>query len=275
MRIGDLIGHKPLNGCLFGVEVEVEGAGLPRKVAGFNVVQEGSLRAVDGEEGKEYVFQHPMPYELAIDALEGLAIKLADAPIVQFSNRTSIHVHVNVTDLTVSEWFTFLFLWVVYEDAFINFCGNERKGNLFCLSSRDAEGMMFALEDFALTGNINNLNDEVRYSAVNTAATNKYGSVEFRSMRGTMDLGVLGSWLDALKRLRDKAQELGSPQALIEALLVDPEQFTCHIFPEGHFVHNYPGLIRYVSENVFRCALIVDCCNFDKFDFVDEPHMDI
>jgi hypothetical protein len=275
MIIGDLIGRKPLKGCLFGVEVEVEGAGLPRNVPGFSVVREGSLRPVEGEDGREYVFSRPVGYDQSMGNLQVLKNLLDVSPIVQFSNRTSIHVHVNVTDLTVSEWFTFLFLWVVYEDAFINFCGNERKGNLFCLSSRDAEGLMFALEEFAFNGVIHNLNDEVRYSAVNTAATNKYGSVEFRSMRGTMDLGILGAWLDALRRIRTKAQELKSPKALIEALLVDPEQFTYHLFPEGHFIHDFPNLNRYIAENTFRCALIVDHCNFDKFDFSDEPNHDI
>jgi hypothetical protein len=257
------------------VEIEVEGVGLPNNVAGFKVVKEGSLRPIDGEEGKEYVFLAPMEYDVAIKSLEQLRVKLDLAPLVQFSPRTSVHVHVNVTDLTVSEWFTFLFLWVVYEEALINFCGNERKGNLFCLSSRDAEGLMFYLEEFAREGGIGMLNDEVRYSAVNTAATNKFGSVEFRTMRGTANTSVLKSWLGALGSLRAKAQELGNPKALIDALLEDQEAFTYSLFPVGHFVYNLPTLRRTVMENAFRCALLVDKCAFERFEFLDEPERDI
>ena len=275
MRIGDLIGTRIIEGCRYGVEIEVEGVGLPNNVAGFKVVKEGSLRPIDGEEGKEYVFLAPMEYDVAIKSLEQLRVKLDLAPLVQFSPRTSVHVHVNVTDLTVSEWFTFLFLWVVYEEALINFCGNERKGNLFCLSSRDAEGLMFYLEEFAREGGIGMLNDEVRYSAVNTAATNKFGSVEFRTMRGTANTSVLKSWLGALGSLRAKAQELGNPKALIDALLEDQEAFTYSLFPVGHFVYNLPTLRRTVMENAFRCALLVDKCAFERFEFLDEPERDI
>lgn len=275
MKIGDLIGIKPKNGCLFGVEVEVEGMGLPRKVPGFIVVKEGSLRPVNGEEGREYVFIEPVNYDKSIERLSLLKERFGEAEIVQFSSRTSIHVHVNVTDMTISEWFTFLFLWVVYEEALINFCGDERKGNLFCLSSRDAEGLMFILEDIANGGDIQRLNDEVRYCAVNTAATNKYGSVEFRSMRGTMELPVLSAWLDALQSLRDAALRIGSPKQLIEELLVDPEKFTQSIFPEGHFVYDLPEFNQSVMSNVFRCALIIDKSSFDMYEFLEEPNIDI
>ena len=61
MRIGDLTGRGAIPGALFGVEVEVEGANLPNRMPGFRVVAEGSLREVEGEPGKEYVFADPVP----------------------------------------------------------------------------------------------------------------------------------------------------------------------------------------------------------------------
>jgi hypothetical protein len=274
MQIGDLLGRKTFKGCLFGVEVEVEGVGLPRGVDKFAVVQEGSLRAVDGEIGREFVFRKPMNFEQSLEALTNLKGALDGSKRVVFSERTSVHVHVNVTDMTLPQWFTFLFLWVLYEEAMINYCGDSRKGNLFCLSSRDAEGLMFTLERCAREGHIQYLNDDVRYSAVNTAATNKYGSVEFRSMRGTMDLDVLGTWLATLQAMRDKAIEISSPKKLIDLVLKD-EEFTASLFPEDHFIRTFPDIDRVILENAFRCALIVDSCDFEKFSFTDEPNMDI
>lgn len=278
MVIGDLIGRKILNGPVLGVEVEVEGTRLPMLLPGFNIVKEGSLRKVGDEEGKEYVFQGPAPMDVALDKLARLRhalYKKDPRTYVQFSNRTSVHVHVNVTDLKVEEWFTFLFLWVLYEEALIHFCGDERKGNLFCLSSRDAEGLLFTLEEFTETGQFHHINDEVRYCAVNTAATPKYGSVEFRTMRGTMDENVLTPWLATLVSLRDKAQEIGCPKKLIDIVLQDAHAFTASLFPVGHFVYNFPDLNRSVMHNAFRCALFVENVNWERFDFIDEPRIDI
>ena len=192
-----------------------------------------------------------------------------------FSNRTSIHVHVNVSDMEVKEWFTFLFLWVLYEDALIHFCGEERKGNLFCLSSRDAEGLLFKLEEFARDGQIYEFNDNYRYSAVNTTASVKYGSLEFRSMRGTLDIEVLNKWLSTLYCLRQKAIEIGSPALLIDIVLDDEKKFTRELFGEEHFIYDFPELSRSVSSNAFRCAAIIDGVKWDFFEFIDEPNVDI
>lgn len=276
MKIGELTRRPTMPGPLIGVEVEVEGAGLPSRVGGFRVVREGSLRQVHGEDGREYVFQSPVPLLVGLGLLDNLASTLYSGNrIVNFSNRTSVHVHVNVTDLTISEWFTYLFLWVLYEDALINFCGNERKGNLFCLSSRDAEGLMFTLEAFARDRNPAYLNDELRYCAVNTAATAKYGSVEFRCMRGTLDADVLTPWITTLVMLRDKAEAIGSPSALLDSVFADPEGFTKELFGDEHFIYNYPDWNRQLRENVFRCALIIDNIDLDAFVFEDEPEHDI
>lgn len=274
MLIGELLGHNVKKGCLFGVEVEVEGFGLPRAVLGFDVVKEGSLRPVEGEMGKEYVFKKPYSFDEAMMYLERLHLALSNAERVQFSNRTSVHVHVNATDMSIMEWWTFLFLWVLYEEPLIAFCGEERRSNLFCLSSRDAEGLMFTLQRCAIEGHMAYLNDEVRYSAVNTAATVKYGSVEFRTMRGTTDLSVLRTWLSTLEKLRTVAMEIGKPSTLIDMVLND-EGFTNKVFSPDHFVHQFPDIQRVVMESAFNCAMIIDSCDFSKFTFMYEPNMDI
>ena len=274
MTIGELIKRKPKKGCLFGVEIEMEGLGLTIRVAGFDIVKEGSLRPVEGEQGKEYVFKKPYSFDDSMAYLNLLADQCEGAELVQFSNRTSVHVHVNVSDLSAEQWFTFLFLWILFEEPLIAFCGEERKGNLFCLSSYEAETLLFTLERCAREGHLRYLNDDVRYSAVNTAATNKYGSLEFRCMRGTLDINVLSTWLSTLARLREMAIEFDTPAALIEAALND-NGFINNIFDDAHFIHNYPDLRRVVMENVFRCAIIIDNCDFAAFSFRPEPDFDI
>lgn len=282
MKVGHLIIKQIHQGPLLGVEVEVEGCSLPPSLPGFKVVGEGSLRKVHGEAGREYVFKNPVALDTAMERLTFLhnklnAVRADPAGCVVFSDRTSVHVHINVTDLTVSEWFTFLFLWVLYENAMIDYCGKERRGNLFCLSSRDAEGLMFRLAKFAQDRHAvwNVLDDEVRYCAVNIAATAKYGSVEFRTMRGTDDPAVLNPWLSTFVTLRNKAQELGSPKVLMDQLIADARGFTAELFPVGHFIYNYRDWYDDLIENIYRCSLIVDENNWDEVVFLEEPDIDI
>lgn len=276
MKIGELTGRGILEGPLFGVEVEVEGAKLPNRLAGFRVIEEQSLREVAGEPGREYVFLNPLALDATLHYLDKLRLALyKEGQLVVFSPRTSIHVHVNVSDFTVPQWFTFLFLWVLYEEALIDFCGTERKGNLFCLSSRDAEGLLFQLERFANNGNIHEFNDDYRYSAVNTAATCKYGSLEFRSMRGTLDEYTLTSWIRTLYNLRLMAIDIGSPEKLIEEVLDNEPKITKKIFGDNHFVYGFPNLSRSVMAAAFRCATIIDNANWNRFDIFEEPEFDL
>lgn len=276
--IGELISQRAArtDGPLMGIEIEVEGVNLPDHIDGWTTVAEGSLRPVDGHDGREYISSHPKTIErIRLDLMELHKSFNDNDTDPQWSSRTSVHTHVNVQDMTVEQWFTFLFLWVLYEDALIEFCGDTRKGNLFCLSTRDAEGLMFELERFARGEGLNILNDEVRYSAVNTAATYKYGSLEFRAMRGTHDPAILLPWFSTLMRLREKAIEIGSPSALIDRAIADESSLTKEVFGDKHFVYDFPELPRSVRSAAFRCSLIVDGCDWDKFRFFDEPYNDI
>lgn len=276
MKIGSLLHRNILEGAHFGVEVEVEGCGLPSRVNGFSVVQEGSLRPVNGEDGKEYVFKQPSPIDTTCELIYKLnSVLHKEGSFPEFSNRTSVHVHVNVTDMTVEQWFNFLFLWVLFEEAMLDYCGESRKGNLFCLSSQNAEGFMFTLEEVIRTGVIPILGDEVRYSAVNVAATPKYGSVEFRSMRGTTDPEILIPWISTLSHLRCVAMEYETPQVMLEEVIDNPFRFISKLFQEDHFIWKHDDLERSVLSNAFRCAIVVDGVSFNLFNFTDEPPQDI
>lgn len=276
--IGMLLG-KGTQGAKYGIEFEVEGRNLPKRVSGFRVVDEGSLRAVDGEVGLEYVTPIPLEKEKLFSYIDVLNAEfIAHEADPYFSHRTSVHVHVNVADLTVTQWFNFLFLWVLFEEAMVHYCGDKRKGNLFCLSSSDAEGFMFILSQIARRGDFHvmDLNNNARYAALNIAATVQYGSLEFRCMRGTMDMDVLVPWINTIDRLRELAIDYEKPSAILDELFVDVEMFVKKVFPdEHHFVYDFPDLFRQVLENGFRAALVEDDLNEEVFQFRDEPVDDI
>jgi hypothetical protein len=56
----------------------------------------------------------------------------------------------------------------------------------------------------------------IRYAALNLAALTKYGSLEFRAMRGNLDVNVLHTWVSALIQLRNYAMEIDNPTKIYE-----------------------------------------------------------
>ena len=276
MTIGEWLKIRPLKGLHFGYELEVEGTELPGFVDGFHVVREGSLRPVDGEDGKEYVFDEPKNYVDTIKHISALS-KAVEKGNPEFSHRTSVHVHLNVQDMKYEHYFNMLFLWMMFEPQLLAFCGDARQSNLFCLSSRDAEGLMFALERVAQTKSINLLNDDIRYSAVNLAATAKYGTVEFRAMRGTIDCAVIFPWIDALKCLYTAAQKFDTPKELWEfAYEAGYSEMYNYVFGKLQGFKNlcHEGQRLYM-ETLFRLSLIADSVNWAAVVFIDEPDDDI
>ena len=72
----DYIGVSASKGEI-GIEVEVEGRGLPNAVTGWNVVPDGSLRG----ESAEYVLRQPVPRDKYEDTLNNLRDALSSATI--------------------------------------------------------------------------------------------------------------------------------------------------------------------------------------------------
>lgn len=198
-----------------GVEVEVEGNNLKHvEDANWHSEPDGSLRG----ENQEYVFNKPLPVNKAVAAIKSLANQLKDyGSELKFSFRTSVHVHVNCMELTYAQYLNYIYLYLLLEEPLMTFCGKERKGNRFCLRLQDAEGILDYLNMvFKSYNNLGVVGDGMRYAAVNLAATVKYGSLEFRAMRGTLDVDVLTTWIETLVQLRTYATKLENPQAVFD-----------------------------------------------------------
>jgi len=232
-------GPNRIEGPLIGVEIEVEGTNLPRDMTrtGWTIHQDGSLRG----ESAEYVFSKPVDYERANKILDKFAEKIATATDISMSYRTSVHVHVNVRDMTFTQIYNMILLYTLYEDQFGQLAGDHRIGNLFCLRMKDAKGYLDALRKAAELGRWNNLNSQhLRYSACNPVSMFSHGTLEFRAMRGTTDTHLIRRWYTLLLRLRHAATDLfRDPQHLVETLhQVGVEQFTQIVFNEQPFAYD-------------------------------------
>ena len=214
MKVREWYGQRKVEGDI-GVEIEVEGVDLPEDVYLWDSEYDGSLRG----ECKEFVFSEPMPYqdyELALDNLQGAYEDCGT--IVHDSARCGVHVHINVQELTFPQTYTFMTGFLILENVLTRWCGEGREGNLFCLRSQDAYTQVKVLRESVKSGNPRHLGKEdIRYCAMNTNSLEKFGSLEFRAMRGTADFSLLRFWVDALYKLRESTRELLHPIQLIES----------------------------------------------------------
>lgn len=225
-KIHELLGKKPLNGDV-GIEIEAEGEHMKAVDTKYWLTcDDGSLRGRYPDQRAEFVLVNPIPISVVKAAVTELT-KLQEAAKINFSFRTSVHVHVNVMELTEKQVLNMVYTYMLLEEPLMNFCGKERKGNRFCLRLQDAEGLLDTVLEFSKKGwKYLPPENQIRYAAVNLGALHKYGSVEFRGMRGTMDVATITTWANALVCLRTFAVNQENPQAIFDLFLDNtPEEF--------------------------------------------------
>jgi len=214
-----------------GIEIEAEGVGLARirVPRGWRLEGDGSLR----DNGVEYVLRQPVRRERVFPKCKDLlrAIEQEGAE-VEYTGRAGVHVHVNVQELTMTQTYNFICAYMIFEDILLDFCGDDRVGNLFCLRVRDAEALVDKLREALQEDNFMLFNDnEYRYAGINITALGKYGSLEFRAMRSTVDPDVIDQWVKILCALKDWAIRFDNPVQIIEALsMVGPAALFREVF---------------------------------------------
>lgn len=190
-------------GPLIGLEIEVEGEDLPNQVKGWRVEHDGSLRG----ENREYVFPEPCTIEQAEVLLKqlNLAVLRSNATIKD-TGYAGIHCHVNVGDLDWRALIRFASYWYVLEELLLRWSGETRTDNLFCMSLSAARHPLMYLREAIPAGNLRMLeSDDIRYAALNWKALPQYGSLEFRSMRSTLERKDILTWCKILLELREQA----------------------------------------------------------------------
>lgn len=175
---------------LFGIEVEVENIQVAKATGSYwHIVNDGSLR----NRGYEYVSK-----PLKMKRVE-LALKELDAilpPTRDFSGRTSVHVHMNVRDITFEDLKSILLLYIVFERSIYRWIGHGRDKNIFCLPLYDT-GYLNSLDTFLVSPHTaaNNWN---KYTGLNLAPLSQKGTIEFRHMYGNLNIPLLMSWVNLL-----------------------------------------------------------------------------
>lgn len=251
----------------YAVEIEAEGRRLPVEIRDFwSVHNDGSLQA--GFEAREYVMYKPGSLEEVRNALNYLdAVYKKLGTKVEETMTSGVHVHVNVQDYTPKQLFTFIVTYFVLEELLLKYCGEHREGNHFCLRAKDAEFVVNELITTARTHKFGNLKgDNIRYCSLNVCSLFKYGSLEFRAMRGTPVLDDIYTWVKIIDRVRLSAQAFSDPGEVVKLTSVGGvTQFVRTVLGEYADLFLIPGYKDMVKEGVRTIQALAFATDWDTY----------
>lgn len=211
------LGRKATKGDV-GIEVELEASNTMPKSE--DVIppqwvyhQDGSLRGYDNA---EYVLAKPLPFDEVDKAIDDLwdVLKAKKVKLTP-SNRTSVHVHLNVQDFFLNRLATFAGMYFCVEEILTEWCGEYRVGNLFCLRAKDAPAIITQLRRFIRSDMQTQIRDNFHYAGFNANALHKFGSIEIRTLRGVMDPETIKMWVAILRRLHTLSADFPDPREFV------------------------------------------------------------
>jgi hypothetical protein len=211
-----ICGVMPHDGNTFGIELELEGRGVGLQ----DVATRGWKRTVDNSlrgESIEFTTNGPKTLKEATELVKMLFTKFQQNKVV-FNNsiRTSTHVHLNFSNKPLKQALNF---FTLFEEVLGYYSGEDRRGNLFCISTREAEGVIAVLSKALANGSfIDFRGDRFKYAACNLSTLHKFGTVEVRTMRGANSADQVNNWLDILNDMYLYSLKMKSPAALINDL---------------------------------------------------------
>lgn len=229
-----------------GIEIEMEGTGLPTRVNHFwRATSDGSLRG----EAVEYVLAMPIPVDSADKVIDFLATDLSKS-ILSPSHRCGVHIHFNCQTMTVKQVIKFAALYFIFEEALINWCGPDRECNLFCLRAKDAEHLLQALIEVNTTGNIVVITrDFYRYSGLNFASLGKFGSLEFRALATQKSFENIKIWIQLLNKLKQAAMSYESVKHIVDTYSAKgAEEFVHSVYSDYE--------LKLISYNKFSDSIL-------------------
>jgi putative amidoligase enzyme len=185
--------------ALVGIEVEVENIQMINpnlELMYWSVTNDGSLR----NNGREFKTK-PIPLSCVAPALTQLFLGLNRT--IDFSIRTSIHVHQDVRGMSLGQLLTLIFGYIVVENLLFKFAGSNRKNSIYCVPIGETEIVTNLASMNGFISNIRHMPGSWhKYTALNVAPIATFGTVEYRHMPGTDNVSKILIWIDLLSRLK-------------------------------------------------------------------------
>lgn len=219
---------------LYGVELEIEGCNpddwRSHCVPGMEYHEDGSLR----NNGAEYVTR-PMAMRELVYVLDQF-FKKNNFTESNYSERCSVHVHVNVGDLEVVQVTGVLLLYQVYERCLFEWIGNDRDKNIFCVPWYTTN-IPYSILTGDQSRQLNKWRRWQKYTALNLLPIFTQGTIEFRHMAGTNDLNKIIKWCNIIGKMvsymRKRKDSSETAQVLMELNTNSQyDSFTQQLFDE-------------------------------------------
>lgn len=255
-----------------GLELEVEGKHKePPEIDNYwwKSIKEQSLR-----NGREYITKKPLQFNNNFFNKLAMVTSEVDQPknkIDKKSHRTSVHVHVNVTNHEPVEVWTAITGYWLLENLLFKFFNKDREGNLFCQRLKDAEGILSQvntdLEDNKPFVNFHI--DMAKYGAINLASVYNKGSLEYRGMHGSIDPEEIYGWCDTLYSITNKLPLVyKSPDKLMDDLFLKGWKKVFSKLLSEDVLSTMKKILNnddLVDENAFRITSYVYGTNWDAY----------
>lgn len=250
-----------------GIEIELEGKNVLRDHVPpyWTFHPDGSLRG----ESAEYVLSQPLGRKNVPEALNNLftTLRKYGTKIRQDSPNTSVHVHLNVQEWSMKKVYNFLTIWYIFEKTLVDWCGDERKGNLFCLRGSDAEVLLQRLASAVRYSRFNQIADAdgLRYAACNPTALARFGSLEFRSLAGVYDEETINTWVGILLSLKDFAEKFDCPpDIIVEMSRSGNEEFLRMVLPNHWRIFAHTDYKTQLKEGMRLIQPVAYAVNWDR-----------
>ena len=224
-----------------GIEVEVENVRSYKNTNPmWSIKDDGSLR----NNGREFVTPPIRAWRVEHALTDLLTSQLN--PDIDFSERTSIHVHMNIRTLTPKQLETFLLTYLMFEKVIFNWVGKTREQNIFCnpiYSTSDLHDFSTIFQDF----NPYHFNWN-KYTALNLEPIKNFGTVEFRHLYGTSDIKTIMTWINIILSLKRFALRAAPGYIKEEILSI-----------------NTTSTYRTLACSVFGTTLADMLCSYEQF----------
>lgn len=190
-----------------GLELETEGIGTSHWPSSkyWAYVDEGSLRG----RHTEFVLSKPLKGKDLIEAISEVS-SFIGSDGVEISDRCSLHVHVDVRDLSREQILAVCLLYTIFERPLYRMSG-DRYFNKYCVPVAESNYIQNGIAKIS-SGNV--VSSSNRYGGLNLNALSKFGSLEFRMHSGTKKRNELLLWCKVLHDLVEEGKK-NSPEDVI------------------------------------------------------------
>lgn len=263
MQIGQVVGHSAeirtfkdserviLQNALVGLELELENISPNSELRYWNWVRDDSLR---GPFRSEFVMKFPLCGQDLINALEEINTYIIDSGQAEkeISSRNSVHVHMDVRDLTSTQLMNLVEMYTSVEKVLYKYLDSSRENNEYCIpiykSLSQKEQYTSLVEHIKVYQDEHSLGITsdlfCKYSGLNLAPISRQGSIEFRMHHGEWRTEKILNWVNILLSLKKKAIEdpLSADEIPDHFSVVGPDEYIESIFGDYTRLLSYPSM---------------------------------